>query len=114
MSINLSTFSQTAAPSQRDEHYLDVFVNNMRITMTQSDLSMIFGTTEDYGPGNVGTKDRVCLRISPMMARIILVNLQATLDAYEDIAGQVRLPEALEKAAKAQRNLLAETFKTNL
>ena len=44
---------------QRDSSYSDVYANQLRVGMTHADFSLVFGTAEDYGPGQVGVRDQV-------------------------------------------------------
>jgi hypothetical protein len=104
-------FLPLMSQGQRDDHYVDVYANQLRISLTQADFSLIFGVTEDYGPGNIGMKDRVCVRVSPTSAKFILQQLEASLAAYEEAVGPISMLKGSENAVSSIKKHILAGFK---
>jgi len=102
----------------------EFYANQLRIGMTQLDFTLVFGTTEDGGPGNINSRDRATLRLSPSMAKFVLLNLQNAVEAYENAVGKIPFSpefeaminqnmERLTKALKEQIAKLSSTVETS-
>lgn len=92
----------------------DFYVNQLRLQVTLVDMMLVFGTTEDIGIGQIGQRDRVCVRISPSMAKIVVMNLQAALDAFEDTLGPIPFSEAIQKQVDASRKHLTQALQAGI
>ena len=99
------------AGQQRDPGYQDIYANQLRVSMTQLDFSLIFGATEDYGPNVIGVRDRLAIRVSPSMLKFIVLTLQNAMGAYEEAVGAIPFPENLETVINTSKAKLIEAIR---
>lgn len=95
----------------RSQQYRDVYANQIRLGMTYFDFTAIFGTTEDYGPGNMGTQDQVSVRMAPGTLKQLCFALQSAIAAYEEAVGPIPFPDALREDAETNRERLSRMMK---
>ena len=96
----------------RDDSYVDIYANQIRLGVSLSDLTIIFGATDDLGPNQLVSKDKAAIRLSVTNAKILMLNLQTMVEAYENGIGKIRLPrgsiEAMGAISMQIRNMLHE------
>ena len=78
--------------SVRDPSYVDAYVNQIRLSSTIGDVTLVFGIAEDIGLGRMVSRDRAAIRLSMSTAKALLLNLQAAIGGYEAAVGAIPLP----------------------
>jgi hypothetical protein len=57
-----------------------------------SDYTLVFGTSNDYGPNNVKALDRAAIHVSPQMLKMIWLQIGENLKAFEEVFGEIPIP----------------------
>lgn len=73
----------------------EVFANQLRMGVTVTDFTIVFGTAVDMG-GTAVVADRAIVHVAPGMLKQILQNLIMAVNAYEEVMGEIRVPKPLE------------------
>lgn len=104
--------SATTVPmeSNRAEGFVDVYINTFRMGATGTDFTLFLGATDDV-QGRISQKDRVAARVSPQMLKLIIINITATLDAYEETFGTIQVPKNATEEADANRKKMTTFYK---
>lgn len=89
---------------------MDTFANTLRVGNSVNDFTLVFGTIDDYGPGNLQHSDRVSVHLSPQMLKIVAQQLSANVEAYELAFGTIKLPKAVESSFDSIREQLTRMF----
>jgi hypothetical protein len=89
---------------------LSVYSNQLRISITPGDITIVFATMEDRGSNQFQPEDKVSVHMSPMTAKLLLKNLETILNAYESVIGDIPTPPKVI----AQLELQAEVLRENL
>lgn len=76
----------------RDGAYVDVYSNQVRLGVTISDITIVFGLMEDAGPNQIVNKDKVAVHLAPTSAKSLMMHLKAAVEAYEKGAGEIPIP----------------------
>ena len=98
--------STTPVPIGRSSNYVDVYASIIRMNMTPTDFTVIFGVNEDLGPGLLIPQDRASVRVSPQTLRILIENAALFLRAWEAQFGKVNLPQGvLEENQETEKRL---------
>ena len=88
---------------ERDPAFLDTYANHLRLNIQMSDFTLFFGVTDNLGPNDVVNRDKVAVHLPPTVAKILLVELQAVIDAYEKAVAPIPVPFDLEAHIQAIR-----------
>ncbi len=94
----------------RSPAYVDIYASLVRLSMTPTDFTLIFGAFEDFGPGQIYPQDRAAVRLSPQSLRILIENASSVLRAWEAQFGKVNLPKAIADEAKENEKRLSTIF----
>src|SRR5487761_1081463 len=71
---------------------MDVFSNQLRMGVTLSDFTLIFGVTES-GPTGVGiNREKVAIHLAPVMLKQLLFNIELAVNAYEEAVAPIPIP----------------------
>jgi hypothetical protein len=92
----------------RSPEFQDFYCNQARVTITLSDINIIFGATNDRGPGILTLEDRVSIRLAPMTAKILSAHLHALMRAYESVVGEIPMPAAVASQIDVQMQNLSQ------
>lgn len=71
---------------------VDIYANQIRIGTTLADFTLVFGSTEDAGLGQVINRDRAIVRLAPGTAKSLLLHLTMILQSYEEAIGPLPMP----------------------
>lgn len=80
----------------------DVFSNQVRIGVTLSDFTVIFGATEET-PLGPAVRDRVAVHLAPGALKQLLAQLEMAVSAYEEALGHIPVPLRLDQYMTALR-----------
>lgn len=80
----------------------DVFSNQLRMGVTLTDFTIIFGANEETPMGNV-TRDRVAVHLAPGTLKQLLSHLEMAVSAYEEALGPIPAPKRLSEYMAALR-----------
>jgi len=96
----------------RSSDFVDIYANQVRLSVTVSDISIMFSTIQDRGPGVITPEDRASIRLSPMTAKAFLKNLEMVVAAYEAVLGEIPVPpkasKMIDEYYDGLTNMLAE------
>jgi hypothetical protein len=98
----------------RTSNFVDVYANQVRISVSVSDIDMIFSVMQDRGSGIVALEDLASIRLSPITAKVLLHNLQMIVDAYEASVGSIDAPPKALKQIQNQQNGLMNALKEQM
>lgn len=73
----------------------EVFANQMRMGVTVTDFTIVFGIAVDGGSDTAMLADKVSIHVAPGMLKQILLNIESALSAYEEVMGEIRVPNSL-------------------
>jgi hypothetical protein len=76
-------------PYFRSAEFKDIYSNNVRMAASPFDFTMMFGRMTDIGTGVTGLEDVVHARLSPYQFKILVKNAVATLEAWEEVFGNI-------------------------
>ena len=89
---------------------LEIYANNVRMGATLSDFVIVLGAIRDRGANAPVVQDLVAARLSPMTTKVLLMNLQAAMLAYEEVLGEIRLPNSVTQDMETVRTTLVNAF----
>ncbi len=89
---------------------LEIYANNVRMGATLSDFVVVLGAIRDRGNNPAVVKDLVAARMAPRTTKILLMNLQAALSAYEDVFGEIRMPTSFKQDTVTVHATLVNAF----
>lgn len=90
----------------------DVYANQLRMGVTLSDFTIIFGVAEDDGQGIAQMVDKATIRLAPMTFKALLLNMQGALDAYEKSVGNIIISRVAVTEATKNGAMLTEALRT--
>lgn len=93
----------TAPEFEREPAFLDTYANQLRINVSLSDVTLVFGVNQDLGHQNFAVRDKVAVHLAPTTAKILLAELQAVVEAYEKVVAPIPVPADLEAHVQAIR-----------
>lgn len=96
----------TAPQFERDPAFLDTYANQLRITASLSDVTLVFSVNQDLGPQGFAVRDKVAVHLAPTTAKILLAQLRAVVEAYEKVVAPIPVPADLEAHVQAIRQQL--------
>ena len=74
----------------------ETFANQMRMGVTVTDFTLVFGTAIDAGPNMAPVAlDRSIIHVAPGMLKQIFQNIAMAVEAYEEVMGEIKLPHQL-------------------
>ncbi len=90
----------------RDPMFIDAYADHVRLGVGLGHVSLIFGIIDDLGTEGIVVRERGAVRLPFPYAKILLVHLQAVIEAYEQIAGEIPTTgNLLEQAAQMKENV---------
>jgi hypothetical protein len=101
----------TSAPARipavtRDQTFQDIYANQIRLGILPSDMSIIFGVTSDRGPGVLTIEDKATIRMAPVTAKILFLQLKVAVEAYEKSVGEIVIPTKVRQQIEAHEGNL--------
>jgi len=81
----------------RDQAFLDIYANQLRIGASFADLTLIFGVIDDRGPGDLVVLDKAAVRLSPTAAKILYLHLGKVIETYEKAVKPIPVPAGLNE-----------------
>jgi hypothetical protein len=102
------------AAQNREPTFVDTYSNQLRIGATLNDFTITFGITDDQGPGQIHTKDRVAVHLAPGTAKLLVANLRALVEAYEAAISPIVSPDGLDERLKELTEEFASALKEQL
>jgi hypothetical protein len=103
--------SQTAP---RSAEYRDVYANQSRMTITPSDLSITFSVLSDRGPGVLTLEDVFSVRLAPMTAKVFSLHLQAVMETYQSVLGEISIPASVSSQIDGYKESLRGMLATQM
>jgi hypothetical protein len=70
-----------------------IYANQLRMSVTVSDITITFGASEDRGVGNLINEDKTSVHLSPVTAKILLINLEKIINVYQNVVGNIPIPQ---------------------
>ena len=88
---------------------MDVFSNQLRMGVTLSDFTLIFGVTES-GPTGIGiNREKVAIHLAPVMLKQLLLNIEVAVTAYEEAVAPISIQaNAREKLTEIKKALVSQ------
>jgi hypothetical protein len=103
---------QIAVP--RDQSFQDVYASQMRMSITVSDITIIFGVMNDRGQNIYVPEDRVAVRLAPVTAKVLLHNLKMALSAYESVLGTIPIPPHTIRQSETNSEYLTKVLEEQM
>jgi hypothetical protein len=94
----------------RDQTFLDAYANQLRLSASLSDVTIVFGVNDEVGPSQTVVRDRMAVRLSMPTAKALELNLRTIIEAYEATVSEIRVPASTTQALEG----LLEAIKSNL
>jgi len=69
----------------------------LRISASFADLTLIFGVSDDRGPGDLVVLDKAAVRLSPTTAKMLYLNLGKVIETYEKAVKPIPVPAGLNE-----------------
>lgn len=86
----------TAFPVIRSQSYRSIYSNNARITYSPQDLRITFmQLTDDVGHNKYINSEEGTIFLSPMAAKLLLLQLAASVSALEKGIGEIKIPDGM-------------------
>lgn len=73
----------------RSPDYRDIYSNHVRLTVSSSDISIIFSKIIELSYGVNTIEDNVNIRLSPQQCKAFVDSASKTLAAWEEVFGEV-------------------------
>jgi hypothetical protein len=87
-----------------------VYANQLRVSVTVSDITIIFGALEDRGANQLINEDKASVHLSPITAKLLLQNLSMIIHAYEQVIGNIPVPPKIIAIAESQTENLIKNL----
>ena len=98
----------------RDQSFQDVYASQLRMSITVSDITIIFGVMSDRGQNIYVPEDRVAVRLAPVTAKVLLQNLTMAVSAYESVLGTIPIPSDTIRQSKANSENLTRVLEEQM
>lgn len=95
----------------RDEEYVDVYANQVRIASGLSDFIVTFSVIDDMGSNRMVMRDKAAIRLTMTTAKAMVLNLMAGIEAYESTIGEIPLPKSFNEQIQNLRSRVEEGLK---
>lgn len=95
----------------RSEKYFDIYANLVRVGMTNFDFTLVFGSTDDKGPGEIVTNDLGAVRVSAKLLKLLALQLAELVKAYESAIEPINLPKKMEEEIQMGARQMIEGFR---
>ena len=92
----------------------EVFANQMRMSVTVTDFTIVFGVAVDNGSGPATLADKVAIHVAPGMLKQVLLNIEAAIDAYEEVIGEIKIPKGVGLRLAGTKAQLASVLRQNM
>ena len=88
--------SMTSFPISRPERYQVIYSNNTRMTYSPQDIRITFMQfTDDVGYNKYINTEEATVFLSPLAAKLMLIQLAASVKALESAAGEIKIPDGM-------------------
>lgn len=84
---------------------VDIYANQLRMAATMSDLTLIFGVTEDHG-GNIYNADKASIRLAPATFKVLYLNLKMAIESYEASFGEIKISPKVDDEVRKNGEML--------
>jgi hypothetical protein len=95
---------------ERDPAFLDTYANQLRMNATLNDFTLVFGVNEDLGPNRFVIRDKAAVHLPPTVAKVLLAQLQAVIEAYEQAVAPIPAPSDLAAQTAQIKTVLESAF----
>jgi hypothetical protein len=92
----------------RDQTFQDIYANQLRMSILPSDLSIVFSVTSDRGPGVFTLDDKAIIRMAPITAKILFLEMKVAIEAYEKSLGEIQIPPKISEQINAHAENLSK------
>ena len=97
----------------------DIFANQLRMAVSFTDVTLVFGVSDTSGPSGEGVsnpvvRDRVAVHMAPGMLKQLLMHVQMAVDAYESALGVIPVPAISAEAVESNRRGLTSSLREQL
>jgi hypothetical protein len=72
----------------RDERFVSLYANQIRLGTSINDFTLLFGVTEDHG-GQQVLVDKAAISMSPISFKALVAHVNMVLSAYEETIGPI-------------------------
>lgn len=111
MTMSDSLRDPKSAPSvTRDPSFLDTYANQVRINVQVTDFTVIFMVNDDQGTDRVKIMDKAAVRLPPVAAKILALQLHSIIEIYEQTNGKIPLPANFDKYLEDAKSRLIAGF----
>lgn len=83
----------------KDKEYLSVYANIMAFSMSQFDISLIFGQIENGSPSELIASPQVKVTLAPEQAANLVRILNVAIETYTNSSGALRTAGAVDVPA---------------
>lgn len=97
-------------PVQNAEVY-DSYANQIRMGVTLSDFTLIFGVIVDRGKAGSVNCDKCIVRLAPTTFKQLHLQMSAALAAYEQSIGEIPTPKNLVGMGEKIQTVLSKNLK---
>lgn len=91
----------------------DIFANQLRLGVTLTDFTLVFGVSEESPAGAV-TRDRAIIRLAPGMVKQLVAHLEMIVSAYEEAIAPIPVQARLNDHLVMIRQTLLSTLRERL
>lgn len=80
----------------RSPDFRVIYSNNLKANSSPTEVRLTFSNfTDDVGIGKFVIQEEVCITIHPGMVRLLLAQIEATLQNHERLWGEIKLPTGM-------------------
>ncbi|MBV0888152.1 hypothetical protein KTQ54_06320 [Komagataeibacter oboediens] len=98
----------------QDIEMYDVYANQIRMGVTLSDFSLVFGAIADRGKQGSHNVDKCIVRLAPITFKQLYIQMSATLEAYEQSVGKIPTSKKIVDGSKKIQKVLSINLKEQL
>ena len=82
---------------ERDPAFLDTYADQLRLSIGMGDVTLHLGIADDLGLGQVVLREKVAVRLPLHTVKILVAQLQALVETYESLVGNILTPKNLRE-----------------
>jgi len=90
------------------EKPIDIYSNQLRLGVSLSDVSIVFGIVEDRQSSLTTSADKAVVRLAPVTAKQLYLQLRVAIDSYERVLGDIRVPKVIAQQSENIEKKLTE------
>lgn len=100
---------------------LDIFANQIRMAVTLTDFTLVFGAAGSEqvlgiggGTGAAAVVDKAAVHVAPGMLKQIMLQIEMAIEAYESVMGPIKIPNRLTADVTKHRRALAAMLRQQM